>query len=345
MTTRLTWNGRLLAFAAALWCGLVAGAASGEGRPAIGAELRDFVEIGDKRVPLPAGRWVLAARERVTGFGSTKGAYGAVEQVVLLAVDDEPSAPGGRRVRGVAEIHANLMPTADGWGLPSECRRQEIHFAVVKYDSGWDGSCLFIANAFIDYRVDATPALRRVIAFARERDLVLPIGWLALGFRAADRQDFVDLRLYVDPRDAGLPAVARWGRKGDVWMRESASQSSRLQPYLVGLAGWSVQALDSVERGLRNAADMPALSWPGTETSQEAEKRRALDRLQALRESGLIDAESYAAQIAQIEAQPAPGAQATGWVSHAMKKNISFRVFGSTVDWVLAYTVTLSSPL
>lgn len=339
------WCAPLLALAAVLWGGAAPAAAVEGDRPAIGAEVRDAVLVGGKRVPLPEGRWLLAARERSAGLGEAKGAYGAVEQIVLLAVEDAPGMPGVQKVRGVAEIHANLMPTADGWGLPAECRREEIHLVVMKHDTGWDGSCLFLANAFVDFRNDSPPALQQVVAFARARNLVMPLGWLVSGFRAADRQDFIDLRLYVDPRDAGLPAVARWGGEGNVWLQESVMESPKLQEYLTAMSGWAIQASDSVERGLRNAPDVAALSWPGQAAAPEAEKRRLLDELQALREMGLIAPEAYAAQVAQVEAMPVPGAQSTGWVSHAMKKNISFRVFGSTVDWILAYGVTLNSPL
>ena len=340
------WGVPLLALAAAMCCGPALGAGFEIAKPAIGEELRSTIAIGGKQVPLPEGRWLLAARERIASFGAAKGAYGAVEHVVLLSLGEETSpATGGQKVLGVAEIHANLMPTADGWGLPSECRREEIHFVVIKHDTGWDGSCLFVANAFVDYRDDASPVLREVVDFARQRNLVLPTGWLVTGFRAADRQDFVDLRVYIDPRDAGLPTIARWGREGNIWMGNAVVDSPRLQQYLVELAGWAIQASDSIERGLRNAPEMPALSWPGAEGPVQAEKQRALARLQSLREAGLIDPDTYAAQIAQVEALPDPGAQSTGWVSHAMKKNISFRVFGSTVDWILAYGVTLNSPL
>lgn len=340
------WGVPLLALAAAMWCGPALGAGFEIAKPAIGDELRGTITIGGKPMPLPEGRWLLAARERIASFGVAKGAYGAVEHVVLLALGEETtSATGGQKVLGVAEIHANLMPSTDGWGLPSECRREEIHFVVIKHDTGWDGSCLFVANAFVDYRDDASPVLREVVDFARQRNLVLPIGWLVTGFRAADRQDFVDLRLYVDPRDAGLPTIARWEREGNIWMGNTVVDSPRLQQHLVELAGWAIQASDSIERGLRNAPEIPALSWPGREGSVQAEKQRALARLQSLREAGLIDPDTYAAQISQVEAQPDPGAQSAGWVSHAMKKNISFRVFGGTVDWILAYGVTLNSPL
>jgi uncharacterized membrane protein len=34
-----------------------------------------------------------------------------------------------------------------------------------------------------------------------------------------------------------------------------------------------------------------------------------------------------------------------GWLTQSLKKNLSFRVFGSIVDWVLAFSVTLSAPV
>ena len=342
MTITRVW--RALLFAAAL-AGYPALAAGDEmAGPAIGAELRDVVVLGGKRVPLPAGAWLVAARERIAGFGEAKGAYGAVEQLVLLSLADAGPA-GGQRVRAIAEIHVNLMPTADGWGLPAECRRQEIHLVVLKHDTGWDGSCLFVSNAFIDSRENASPALKQVMAFAETRDLVMPLGWIVNGFRAADRQDFIDLRLYVDPRDAGLPAVARWGGEGNVWLEATVVDSPRRQNYLAGLSDWAIASSDMVERGLRNAPNTEALSWPGNAPASDMAKQRVLDELRALREAGLIETDAYAAQVAQVEAQPAPGSQSSGWVSHSMKKNISFRVFGSSVDWILAYGVTLNSPL
>ena len=72
---------------------------------------------------------------------------------------------------------------------------------------------------------------------------------------------------------------------------------------------------------------------------------RKLLKLEGLYADRLINAASLATQeAATLNERPIVIEQSSG-LSNAVRKNISFRVFGSIVDYVLAYVVTLSGPV
>ena len=89
--------------------------------------------LAAKQIPLPEGSWVLvgSANEAVASIG---GAYGAIANVVLFRLQ-------GRVVDAALELNVNELPVTDGWGLSADCDRTDLVLAVVRYRTGWDGSC------------------------------------------------------------------------------------------------------------------------------------------------------------------------------------------------------------
>lgn len=109
---------------------------------------------------------------------------------------------------------------------------------------------------------------------------------------------------------------------------------------------WAANYGGYVEKGLRNQLNgkhvmpMPSAASAAVPRPELEELLGKLDQLRAMK---LITDEQYQQQKAIIEKQLAPATAETGALDRSIQKAISFRVFGSSVDWVLAYVVTFSS--
>ena len=100
------------------------------------------LELGGKQIPLPAGKWVVAADRASDWKNQRFGAFGYIRSLVLARV-----AEG--RVDALLEIHSNARPTANGWGLAFDCARSDLPRAVVRLSDGWDGSCYFVGHTLL----------------------------------------------------------------------------------------------------------------------------------------------------------------------------------------------------
>ncbi len=298
----------------------------------VGDSLRNHVLLDGKQVPLPHGEWTIFGLGVQDFDMPALGAFGAVRSMVLVQRD-------GRRVVAVAEINTNVLPVSDGWGRAGACARGQQFLLVTRYLTGWDTSCLFIQPTRLTGAGPATwHAARRLAATS---GLTLPELALSVGLRLSDRQDIIDLRFHFDPSlfGAGLDAGA-WSTeavKGDLARLEAVG---RLAAWVLGFDGL-------IAPGLRNAigeatAEMPQSAAFVTETPQVDGKLRALERLL---DEGAISRAEYLDQ-ARVAMREVPVlVERTGGLPVSVQKNISFRVFGSSVDYALAFIVTLDSPL
>jgi hypothetical protein len=70
------------------------------------------------------GSWAVAADTANGWQDGSIGSFGYVRTVLLFQVV-------GNRVVTVIEISTNVLPTNDGWGVPSECARADLLLAIV----------------------------------------------------------------------------------------------------------------------------------------------------------------------------------------------------------------------
>ncbi len=304
----------------------------------VGQVLSGRVSLGAKQVPLPAGEW------RVAGYGSIApgegvfGAFGAIQNLIAFRMEDGA-------VDMLAEISVNALPVVDGWGLSRDCLRSDIYLTVTQYKSGFDGSCYFVKRTFAEPADSSHRAWAAAETYAAGRGLRLPAAWITVGFRLFDRQDVIDVRYHFNPEICGL-GTAR-ARVNDAWKVGELGKDAPKLKFVEDLSVWGVHAAPFVEAGLRNRlAEFPALAMPGRIVEGErrpdiAERLSTLERLHG--ETAIGDAELVAQRDAIAGEQPL--SNDGGWLSQSIRKNISFRVFGSVVDWILAFTVTLSAPV
>lgn len=294
--------------------------------------------LGAKQIPLPVGEW------RVAGYGSTVpaggvfGAFGAIQNLIAFRTEDDA-------VDMLAEVSVNALPVVDGWGLSRDCLRRDIYLTVTQYKSGFDGSCYFVKRTVAEAVGGSHRAWEAAESYAAGRGLRLPAAWITVGFRLFDRQDVVDVRYHFNPEIRGLGTAGP--QAADAWKVEQVEKDAAKRKFVEDLSLWGLHTGAYVEAGLRNRmAGLPALAMPGRDIDAKARpdiagRLGALDRLYA--ETAIGDAQLEAQRVAIENEQPLSAEG--GWLSHSIKKNVSFRVFGSVVDWILAFGVTLSAPI
>lgn len=290
------------------------------------------VAIDGKQVPLPRGEWIVAG-QGVQDFDMPElGAFGAVRSLVLFQ-------RAGERVVAIAEINTNAVAVNDGWGRAQSCARGQQFLLATRYRTGWDTSCIFVQpTRLTDAGPPAWQVARRLAATAR---LALPEVALTAGFRLSDRQDIVDLRFHFDPALFGA------GLGGADWSAAAVRADPARLDAAQRLAAWALGFDGRIAPGLRNAlsgppADMPQNAAFVSETPQVDGKLRALEELLA---AGAITRAEYLRQARSAVREVPLLVEQTGGLPLSVQKNISFRLFGSSVDYLLAFVVTLDSPL
>ena len=237
-----------------------------------GRLLSGVVTLAAKQVPLPEGSWVLVGSANAA-VASIDGAYGAIANVVLFRLQ-------GRVVDAALELNVNELPVTDGWGLSADCDRTDLVLAVVRYRTGWDGSCFFVTHSLAATPV-LPPAWEQALRFAASADLIMAPVWVTAGFRVANRRDLIDARFQFSPVLRGVPVeiVARW--EDSAWYGERLNADPRRLALATDIVRWSGHYGGWLEAGLKGRLD-PALSVPmpgsGTSTSMLQQRLVLLSR-------------------------------------------------------------------
>ncbi len=330
------------AIAVALFSGAATGA-EGDRRFVPGQVFSNLMVVGHKQVPLPGGEWTVLgydANRIRPGDGKHVGLYGAIENLVLGRIVD-------RRVEALLEINANAIPTADGWGMARDCTERSHFVAATRYRTGWDASCLFMKRTLAVGVAGSPAAWHKALDEAVRQLYVLPREWLTVGLRVSSRSDVLDLRFHLDPARLGFPRIEESAGGGFAWQVADLKNDPVRLKLFEELMEWAINVGDNVERGLSNQlagpVDIP-LPTEGALAAQRAEREVRLRGLDQLLAAGTITkAEHERQRLAVLNDQAVQPNE--GMLSMALRKNISFRVFGSVVDYILAFVVTLSSPL
>ena len=298
----------------------------------VGDSVSGHVAIDGKQVPLPRGEWLVAGLGAQAFDMPELGAFGAVRSVVLFQLE-------GSRIVAVAEINTNAVAVNDGWGRTRACVRAEQFLLVTRYRSGWETSCIFVRpTRLTDAGPAAWQAARRLAATS---GLTLPPGALTTGFRLSDRQDIVDLRFHFDPTLFG------GGLDDGNWSAGAVRADPARLDAVQRLSAWALGYDGRIAPGLRNALAGPSAEAPQnaayiSETPQVDGKLRALEHML---EQGAITRAEFLRQ-SRIAVREVPiVVEQTGGLPVSVQKNISFRLFGSSVDYFLAFVVTLDNPL
>jgi uncharacterized membrane protein len=265
------------------------------------------------------------------------GAFGTIQTAVLFL-------PRGNHVDAVLEVNANTIPVNDGWGRTKACADGDQFLVLTRYKTGWETSCTFVQPTQFGANSAGPPAWEQARDFARKAEFEMPRVWLTAGFRVSDRQDIIDARFHFDPALTLGASSANFLRLAD-W----SAQAVRDDPIRLGasqvVSSWASGFDAWVERGLRNQITdapgaMPEVAAYTTSAPFVDMKLRDLDRLYR---DGRITWNAYAAQSKAALTEVPTYKQQTSLLSNSVEKNISFRMFGTFVDYGIAYVVTASN--
>jgi uncharacterized membrane protein len=207
-------------------------------------------------------------------------------------------------------------------------------------------SCFFVQPTYAPASAAGPETWQQARRLAASSRLALPELWLTAGFRISDRQDLVDARFHFDPA-LFMGAAAETARRPQDWATETVRSDAVKLGAAQLLATWAIGFDSWIERGLRNELGqtspvMPQVAAFLTDTPQVDTKLMALETLYR---EGLLSRADYRAQSRQAATEVPMIVEQTGGLPLSVRKNISFRVFGSIVDYALAFVVTLSSPI
>jgi len=321
----------VLAIALAAWLAWPAAASA----TSVGDKVTQQIELGGKQVPLPGGEWTLAGLGTQTFNMPALGAFGAIRTAVLFLTQQN-------RVVAVLEVNSNTLQVNDGWGRTKACAEDAKQFLlVVRYKTGWETSCLFVQATRFEAASAGPAAWEQARDFARKSRLTMAQLWLTAGFRVSDRQDIVDARYHFDPALMLGSSAEAFGSPDD-WTADAVKGDPLRLGAVQVMSAWASGFDAWIERGMRN--QIASAPGPLPETAAYVTSAPAVDTklrdLDQLYRDGRITWDAYVTQSQKATTEVPVYKQQTSLLSNSVQKNISFRSFGTFVDYGIAYIVT-----
>lgn len=332
-------SARIVCLLAALCFGAAALLPAPASALAVGDTVTDVLRISGKDVPLPAGPHTVVA----IGFAQISQPqygpqvnpedYGPIRRITLVRAEDGIIADA-------VEVVVNTLPHPDGWGIASDCARNDIYATLTRYKSGWDVSCMWVLPASSTWLGDAVrPVDDAVMTYALAQELAVPQLFVEAGFRVANRYDAVNVRYQFAAMDKGVPAS---GVAMETWLPGAIADSPEPLAKVQAVAAWASSVYPSVEQGLRMPlAPNARFANPFddiTFTGKVTDRAQRLAQLEILRESGTVSPEEYARQKAIIDAEIEPKVEnAWTYATVAGYKAFTYRVVVTTINAGIDY--------
>jgi hypothetical protein len=294
----------------------------------IGTAFSAVIDLEGKQIPLPQGEWVLVGDGFEIVPSVLGGAGDAVESVVLFRVE-------GKAVTAFIIAHRNTVGVDKGWGVASDCDRQDIHAAVTYDEADNHGLCGFVNHVVTASDDRSAESWKQAVAYAQARDLTLAPTWLMAGFRLSDAGDVVDVRYHFDPALAGMAtpratgwsdskwsksavagtpaasegwgdAARRWAGYAAFWQSDLPGKPTARAVVVDDLVAWLDTMRFPVELGFKNrAGDMAALPMPWSTSRGEPpiDLTLRLKKVAELKARHVLTSEQYAEQRAIIDSE------------------------------------------
>lgn len=337
--------------------------------PAIGSAHTGLVAIGAKQVPLPDGRWLVAGLGRNRPVAGIGGAFGTIESAILVRV-------AGTRIDAIAEINTNTLAVTNGWGTTAPCKQDGALAKLTIYRTRADNLCLFVKRTESGGADALHPdSWTSAQALIRERKFTHGEAWLTVGLRVSDRHNIVDVRYHFDDAPAGLPA----GSLADAaaWKVADVTTSPARRPLLDATVLWAAGIAEPLELGLHGRLSGKTRTIPSPRetvlahagaasngsnggTASASGEPPSLNKAQVMVSSGRGGTKSRAEALAEVAGMaPVTAEQRQVYAKSIaetplpktdedyfrtlVNKTISFNFFRVSVDYVLAYVVTVSA--
>jgi len=301
-----------------------------------GERVSGRIDLGAKQIPLPAGTWTVVGVGAQPFNDSRIGAFGTIQGAILVLLRDNA-------MQAVLEINGNTIPVNNGWGRTRACNDDgSALLLVTRYRTGWETSCQFVRPTRFNGDTAGPPAWEQARAQIRQARWTMPPIWLTAGFRVSDRQDIIDVRYHLNPTELLGPDAAKLADPG-AWAPDVVKADPLRQGAVQAVAAWATGFSAWVERGLRNQISDTPGPLPAVATRVAMFEDAKIADLRRLYGEGRITKEMFDAQV-EIARKEAPEYKPnTSLLSNSVQKNISFRSFGTIVDWGIAYVVTASN--
>lgn len=158
-----------------------------------GAEIEHVARMGDRQIPLPAGKWELVLAET-----DRRGSVRSGTAFLVQKVDGKFA--GYLYVRTNLEHHGS----GSGWKRPRWCDRTNVHHADSdNYYNVQDADCWFVNHRIFNNKVLRWDFLNRIKDYLRKNGAAST----AVGnrYRRNDTYDFLDVAHFVNPAAFGFP--------------------------------------------------------------------------------------------------------------------------------------------
>ena len=337
-----SWSGGLLAVA------LLSLASTGASAIETGSRHTGRLDLTIRQVPLPEGEWTVLGYGANSLTSGAPGAYGIIENVIL-------ARRAGDRIDGLVEINTNRLPVKDGWGTANDCVRENSLARVAFYKTPVDGFCMFVVPTELGAADAPGPQTWTAVRPALHDGTAPPSPvWLTVGFRASDRRDVLDIRYHLDPNRLGFkPLIA------SEWTVEAVLAKPERYSAVNQLTAWGGLAAGLIQDGFRGVlAGKPATPLPnawevpvpkqagdavhGGNAQGRVSRSARIAALDELAASGAISQADHAAYLKAIEELPPP-ATPDDYYRLLGAKVVSFNFFRVSVDYILAFVVTVNS--
>jgi hypothetical protein len=317
----------------------------------LGSQHQGRLSLSSRQVPLPIGEWTVVGHGTNKLVSGAPGAFGMIENTILARRVDG-------RIDALIEINVNRLPVSNGWGSANACSAKDGLATVAFYKTGVDGFCLFVQPTELgapnapgpDAWLAARPLLHE--GASPPSDL-----WLTVGFRVSDRRDVLDVRYHFDPSRLNLQPVP-----AQDWKLEAVLKAPDRYAAVNQLTTWGGLAAGLVQDGFWNSlseqtatAALPnpwevaisadtANGHPSTAATGRVSATARVDALDKLLASGVISAADHAAYLKAINDENAkPPPNPDDYYRLLGFKVISFNFFRVSVDYILAFVVTVNS--
>ena len=214
-----------------------------------GTEIEGVARIGDRQVPLPAGKWevVLAETDR---RGSVKSGTAFLAQ------------KAGEKLAGYLFVRANLeLGGGSGWNRPNWCDRTNVHHnGSDNYYNKQDGDCWILNHRIVSNKAARWGFLNRIKDYLRKHGAAPTM--VGNRYRRNDAYDFLIVGHFVNPAAFGFPPeqVTRWVESK--WHRSAVDGTPR-RAFIDAVKAFGETYRETVRQGFRGrlASGAPGLKF------------------------------------------------------------------------------------
>ena len=214
-----------------------------------GTEIEGVARIGDRQIPLPAGKWelVLAETDR---RGSVKSGT-----AFLVSKADET-------IVGYLYVRTNLEHgSASGWKRPRWCDRGNVHHnGSDNYYNKSDGDCWILNHRIVSNKVRRWDFLNRMQDYLRKHGAASTV--VGNRYRRNDAYDFLTVAHFVNPSAFGFPPERRTRWVESKWHKNAVDGTSR-SAFVDAVKAFGETYREAVRQGFRGrlASGAPGLKF------------------------------------------------------------------------------------